>query len=100
MEEYKDITVDMSVKEIMELDLDRVEVYDRGTWVSARVLDHFELVESLTMERKYRYKLKPLEPAKITQEMARDLRARVDNGGFKSLEEKYGRKVEIIGEDK
>lgn len=45
---------------------------------------------------KYRYKLKPLKPCVITEHMARDLRARVVNGNYDSLEDLYGRPVEII----
>jgi hypothetical protein len=62
-------------------------------------LGRVNFVKFLIDGTKYRYRLKPLETARITKEMARDLRARVVNGNYDSLEDLYGRPVEIIMEE-
>ena len=93
VEEYKEITLDMSVRELMALDLDRVEFYAGSTgWEKS--LDRDFIYVNLTNGTKYRYKIKPLKPMKITQQLMNDLLDCICNK--EEIEKKYGRKVEII----
>ena len=93
VEEYKDITLDMSVKEIMALDLERVEFLSSPKWI--KTFDkHTTIIQNLLDGLKYRYKPKPLKPMKITQQLMNDLLDCICNK--EEIEKKYGRKVEII----
>ena len=95
----------MSVKEILELDLDRLEVSTGKLWMKSELDNVFEVIEHLGAGITYRYSLKPLEPMKLTLRMLDDFNKGTHlspyNGDkLKFLEKKYGRKIEIIGADK
>jgi len=110
-QEYKEITLDMSIKEIMELDLERLEFFHNNKWLKSLAGTHKELVRYITNGDIYRYKGKQLEVAKIPkslvkylQDYASPLYLKVckcnivwDNIKLVSID---GHKVEIIGEDK
>jgi hypothetical protein len=112
-QEYKDITLDMSVKEIMELDLDRVEYFVASVkgWQKT-TNNHFEIIKTMEdASAKYRYNLNPKESIRITKELVTYL---YEYGRSDDLEEcnclpKWdnkklisinGHKVEIIGGEK
>ena len=106
MEEYKDITVDWTVKEIMELDLERVEYWCGVEFGFNRFAEKKEwfsnIISALKRGYKYRYKLKPLEPIRITKKL-NDLMFEKNLTGAiydnKVMIRFEGRKVEIIGEE-
>ena len=92
--EYKDITLDWTIKEIMALDLDRVEILHDIKWIKSIAGTNEELAIDIINGDICRYKLKPLEPIRITQELMDDLLDCISNK--EGLEKRYGRKLEII----
>jgi len=98
-QEYKEITLDMSVKDIMGLDLNRVETLANKVWVRTTARGHYELIRFIKGGDKYRYKLKSLEVVKITKKLndlmlIEGLEGSVFENGI--MIEYDGHKVEII----
>ena len=103
VEEYKDITLDWTVKEIMELDLDRVEFFSvqNDRWEKT-LCCHKQIIMLMEHNSKYRYRLIE-EPIRITKKLndlmfEKNLTGAVYNN--KVMIRFEGSKVEIIGEEK
>lgn len=102
MYEYKEITLDMSVKEIMELDLDRIEYWSGEEYGFVKVNEEaLRIIAGLKKGLEYRYRLKPKESMKITLRLLEDIVAGsylspYNGEKIKYLEDKYGRKIELI----
>lgn len=65
--EYKDITTDWSLKDLLELDLSRVEICDSdGNWAPTVCTLNCNIIDNLGYNMKYRYYLCQLEDMVMT----------------------------------
>ena len=98
MEEYKEITLETKLCDIPE---EGVEWFIDGKWLETKKQHHLPwLVSELKKGNKYRYRIKPLEPMKITKKVMELIYNELDIDMAVQKDWKtgqiLGRRVEII----